>query len=41
MIETYKNINISAEYQCSAPNLQSRAHFSELVEMSPRSGILQ
>ena len=25
---------------CSAPNLQNRAHFSDLVEMSPRSGML-
>ena len=41
MIETYKNVNISMDINCSARNLQNRAHFSELVEMSPRSGMLQ
>ena len=39
-IETYKNINISAEYQrfCTKPSEQDS--FSELVKMSPKSGML-
>ena len=41
MIKTYKNINISVGYHTSAQNLQNRACFSELVEMSPNSGMLQ
>ena len=40
-IETYKNIDISAGCQCFCTNLQNRAHFSEPVEMSPNSGMLQ
>ena len=42
MIKTYKNINISAfmDINVSARNLQNKARFSELVEMSPNSGML-
>ena len=41
MIKTYKNVNISVQnINSSAQNLQNRACFSELVEMSPRSGML-
>ena len=39
MIKTYKNLNITEGYQQFGMKLQNRAHFSELVKMSPRSGI--
>ena len=40
MIETYKNINIPAEYQwfCTKPSEQGS--FFQAGEMSPRSGML-
>ena len=41
MIETYKNINIPAEYQWFCTKPSERACFSEPIEMSPRSGMLQ
>ena len=41
-IKTYKNINISVyDINISAQNLQNRACFSKLVEMSPNSGMLR
>ena len=41
MMETYKIINISAEYQQFCMKPSEEGSFSKLVEMSPRSGILQ
>ena len=43
MIETYKNVNFISQWNIngSTQNLQNRARFSELVETSPRSGMLQ
>ena len=40
MIKTYKNIKSQWDINGSAPNLQSRAHFSESVKMSPRSAMV-
>ena len=39
-IKTYKIINISADINISTRNLQNKACFSKLVEMSPNSGML-
>ena len=39
-IKTYKNLNISADLNWSAPNFENRAHFSEVVKMCPRSAML-
>ena len=41
MIKTYKNVNISGEYQQFCTKPPEQGSFSELVKMSPRSGMLQ
>ena len=41
MIKTYKNINISGRYQCFCTKPSEQGSFSELVEMSPNSGMLR
>ena len=40
MMETYKIVNISAEYQWFCTKPSEEGSFSEPVEMSPRSGML-
>ena len=41
LIETYKNVNISAEYQLFCMKPSEQGLFSEAAEMSPRSGMLR
>ena len=41
MIETYKNINISVEYQWFCMKPSEQGSFFQAVEMSPRSCMLQ